>query len=151
MYTAWNTVVKLAWGCPQWTRTYLVQQLLCGSLTSVRVDILCRYVKFFHSLRMSACKEVQVLSRFLGKDVQSVTGKNMHYILESSVLNPWTAVKSKLRAALVAGEVVEVPPQDRWRLKYLSSLLSQRREVRNLALEEEENKLTRLIESLVKN
>ena len=92
-----------------------------------------------------------MLSRFLGRDVQSVTGKNLHYILESSGLNPRTAVNSKLRAALVAGEVVEVPPQDRWRLKYLSSLLSQRREVHNLALEEEENKLTRLIESLVKN
>ena len=56
-----------------------------------------------------------------------------------------------MMAALIAGETVEVPQQDRWRLPYLSSLLSQRREVHNLALEEDEDRLTDLIDSLVAN
>ena len=63
VYNAWNTTVKLAWGCPLWTRTYMVQQLLCCGQTSTWVDIICVYMKFFHSLRKSACHEVQVLSR----------------------------------------------------------------------------------------
>jgi hypothetical protein len=151
VYTAWNTTVKLAWGCPQWTRTYMMQQLLCCGHTSARVDILCRYANFFHSLRKSACYEVQVLSRLLARDIQSVTGKNLQYIYDASGLSPWTASYGRLRDALVAGEVVEVPLQDRWRLPYLSSLLSQRREAHNLALEEEENRLTKLIDSLVAN
>ena len=151
VYTAWNTSVKLAWGCPQWTRTYMVQQLLCAGFSSARVDILCRYQKFFHSLRRSASHEVQVLSRFLARDVQSVIGKNLQYIFEESGLSPWTASQCGLRAALVAGELVQVLPQDRWRLPYLRSLLRQRREAHTDALDDEETRLTELIDSLVAN
>ena len=151
VYSAWNTTVKLAWGCPQWTRTYMVQQLLCCGHTSARVDILCRYVNFFRSLRKSACHEVQVMSRLLARDIQSVTGKNLQYIYDASGLNPWTVSQGRLKAALVAGEVAEVPLQDRWRLTYLRSLLSQRRVAHSLALDEEETRLTKLIDSLVAN
>ena len=48
-----------------------------------------------------------------------------------------------MRDALAAGERVEVPPQDGWRLPYLGSLIIQRRTAFNLALE--------LIDSLVTN
>ena len=151
VFTAWNTAVKMAWGCPIWTRTWMMQQLLCCGHTSARVDILSRYANFFHSLRRSACHEVQVLSRFLARDVQSVTGRNLQYIQEATGLSPWTTSKRRLRDALVAGELVDVPPQDRWRLPYLNSLLSQRREAINLALEEEDKRLSKLIDSLVAN
>ena len=75
----------------------------------------------------------------------------MFYIHEHYGLSPWTASQGGLRAALVADEVVDVPPQDLWRLKYLCTLLSQRREANNMALEEEESRLTKLIDSLVAN
>ena len=151
VYKAWNTTVKLAWGCPQWTRTYLMQQVLCCGHTSARVDILCRYVKFFLSLRRSASKEVQVLSRIMARNIQSGTGKNLQYIAESSGLNPWIASQAQLKASLVAEEIVMVPDQDRWRVPYLCSLQSHRGEVYNLAMEEEENNITELIDSLVRN
>ena len=151
VYTAWNTAVKLAWGCPKQTRTYILQQMLCCGFSSARVDILSRYVKFFHSLRNSACYKVRVMSRLSARDVQSVTGKNLCYVKEATGLNPWCTGYARLRDALVAGEAVEVPQQDRWRLPYLSSLLSQRREAHTLALEEDENRLTKLINSLVIN
>ena len=41
--------------------------------------------------------------------------------------------------------------QDRWYLPYLKSLLSQRRKAINLALEEEDKRLSKLIDSLVAN
>ena len=69
VYSAWNFSVKLAWGCPQQTRTYFVQQLLNCGYTSARVDLLARFSKFFYSLRNSVCHEVQVLSRFVARDV----------------------------------------------------------------------------------
>ena len=56
-----------------------------------------------------------------------------------------------MKGALLAREVVEVPKQDEWRLPYLCSLLSQRRQAHDLALEEEEKYLTDLIESLAVN
>ena len=151
VYTAWNTAVKLAWGCPQWTRTYFLQQMLCCGHSSARVDILCRFVTFFHSLRLSACHEGQIMSRLVARDIQSVTGKNLHYILEETALNPWSSTRKRLKDALLAGEAAQVPQQDRWRLPYLSSLLSQRREAHNLAQEDVELRLSELIDSLVKN
>ena len=46
-------------------------------------------------------------------------------------------------------EMVTVPVQDRWSLPYLSTLLSQRREAYNMTIEDEEKRLTDLIDSLV--
>ena len=151
VYSAWNSTVKLVWGCPQWTRSYFLQQLLCCGQTSAKVDIWTRYVKFFHSLRNSACHEVQVLSRYLARDVQSVTGRNLDLIQEISQLNPWTARLGQLKQALVLAETVDVPLADRWRLPYLCTLLAQRREFQNLAMEEEETRMNELIDSLVMN
>ena len=151
VFTAWNTTVKLVWGCPPQTRTYFMQQLLCCGFTSARVDILSRFVKFFHGLRSSASHEVQVLSRLLARDRQSVTGKNLLLVQELSGMNPWTATPGRLKAALQAEEVVDVPALDRWRLSYLSSLLRQRGEAHYLALEDDEQRITDLINSLVIN
>ena len=80
VYTAWNRSVKMVWGLPQQTRSYFLQQLLCCGFSSARVDIFTRYVKFFQGLKASACYEVQVLSRLLARDMQSVTGKNLNLI-----------------------------------------------------------------------
>ena len=128
-----------------------MQQVLSCGFTSAMVDILCRFAKFFQSLRKSTSKEVQVLSRFLARDVQSVTGKNLQLLLELSGLNPWTASQARLRDVLVAQEAVEVPAQDTWRVPYLCSLLSQRGEAKVLGLEELVEELTDLINSLVSN
>ena len=128
-----------------------MQQLLCCGFTSARVDILSRFVKFFHGLRSSASHEVQVLSRLLARDRQSVTGKNLLLVQELSGINPWTATPGRLKAALQSEEVVDVPALDRWRLSYLSSLLRQRGEAHYLALEDDEQRITDLINSLVIN
>ena len=82
VFSSWNTAVKLAWGLPQQTRTYFLQQLLCCGFSSARVDILTRFVNFFRGLLASASLEVQVLSRLLIRDRMSVTGKNLALIKE---------------------------------------------------------------------
>ena len=110
-----------------------------------------RYQKFFTSLRSSASYEVQVLSRFLARDVQSVTGKNLTLLKEVSSLNPWVTKQSELRSALVAAELVKVPLIDQWRLPYLWSLLTQKIKAHSLVLEEQESRLEELINSLVRN
>ena len=75
----------------------------------------------------------------------------MKYVQEMSGCDPWTTTYGRLRYALVAAEVVEVPQQDGCRLPYLCSLLSQRREAHFLAMEEDEKRITKLIDSLVIN
>ena len=106
-------------------------------------------MKFFHSLRNSASHEVKVLSRYLARDVQSVSGKNLRLVQDISQLNPWNTSYGKLKQALVSVETVEVPLMDRWRLPYLCTLLAQRREAHNLVQEEEEDRLEELVNSLV--
>ena len=94
---------------------------------------------------------MQVLSRLLARDVQSTTGRNLRLVQEVTNLNPWICSYGKLKAALIQAEVIAVPNEDRWRLPYLGTLLSQRREAFTMALETEEKRLTALIDSLVIN
>ena len=51
VFTAWNTAVKLTWGCPRQTKTFLLQNVLSREISSARTDILGRYPKFFLVLR----------------------------------------------------------------------------------------------------
>ena len=78
------------------------QNLLSCGYQSAMVDILTRFVKFFHSLRASACREVEVLSRFWARDTRSVTGSNLQYLYDVSGLSPWTTSSKKLREAFIA-------------------------------------------------
>ena len=94
---------------------------------------------------------MQVLCRVLARDIQSVTGRNLRLVQEMSGLDPWTTSQGRLKTALRREEMVAVPVQDRWRLPYLCTLLSQRREAHNMAMEDEEQRLTGLIDSLVIN
>ena len=66
-------------------------------------------------------------------------------------VNPWTGSCNQLKEGLTRSLSVEVPVQDYWRLGYLSKLITQRREARTLGLDDEEGRVTALINSLVKN
>ena len=110
-----------------------------------------RFVNFFRGLLASASYEVQVLSRLLARDRKSVIGKNLALIREMTGLNPWGASLIRIKAALVLQEHVEVPPTDIWRVPYLVSLLSQRNHAYFMAAEEEQSRLSDLINSLVVN
>ena len=151
VFSAWNTAVKLAWGCPQPTRTYIVQQILCCGYTSARTDLMTRFVSFFKSLRFSSSREVCFLSKLLARDVRSTIGRNLNLIADLSRMNPWTANQNDIRDALIAKETVPVPVMDKWRLPYLCSLLSQRSEAYYNGNDEEVKILSSYIGSLVTN
>ena len=82
VYNAWTTAVKLAWHVPRATRTYLVQQVLSGGLTSAKVDILARFANFFRNLRKSPCPEVAVMANIVGRDLRSTSGRNLRLLEE---------------------------------------------------------------------
>ena len=77
VFSAWDTAVKLAWSCPRWTKTFLLQQVLACDMTSARTDVLGRYAKFSMGLRTSVCQEVRVLFNYISRDLQSITSKNI--------------------------------------------------------------------------
>ena len=67
---------------------------------------------------------------------------------EISGLNPHEFGGRRLHKAIHSHEQVEVVREDEWRISYLHSLLSQRLESRYRGDEEEEKRLTKLIDSL---
>ena len=151
VYNAWSTAVKLAWHVPRATRTYLVQHVLAGGMTSARVDILARYANFYRSLRKSPCPEVTVLANIVGRDIRSTTGSNLKFIEESSGLDPWVFDSSRLKSKLLERELVDVPVQDFWRLRYLCRLLEQRQRLHHLGEADKVKQVTDLIDSVCIN
>ena len=79
IYSAWDTNVKLTWSVPRATRSYLVEQVLSSGYTSARVDILAKFAGFFKSLRLSPSPEVSFLTFLVGRDLRTVTGRNLRY------------------------------------------------------------------------
>ena len=47
---------------------------------------------------------------------------------EASGMDPWIFDSSRLKVELVSRETVEVPEQDRWRVKYLHKLMVEKQE-----------------------
>ena len=149
VYCAWDTAVKLTWSCPRWTRTFLLQRVLSCGLRSARTEILGRYGKFCFGLRTSVSQEIRVLFNYVSRDLQCTTAKNLKLVRDMSGLDPWTAGSWKLKEALHKQQLVDIPNQDVWKVKYLKSLLGQLQESKQLVLEERIDHIQDLIDSLV--
>ena len=151
VFSAWDTAVKLIWNCPQWTRSYILQQILYCGQPSAKVEILSRYLKFFNSLLDSASHEVQVMARFAARDVRTTTANNLRVLKDILGVSPWKRVPSDAKDTLVDALTTDVPEEDYWRLPYFCSLIRQRRLARDSGHSEDEERLNQLICSLVKN
>ena len=146
-----NSAVKLVWGCPIWTRTYILHNLLNCGQSSARVDIIGRYGSFYKGLRDSASHEVRVVSRYVARDVRTTTGKNLGLLRSLTGLNLHSVSTSSLKSALEESLLVPVPEQDAWRIEYLCKLITDRRTAKAAGNQTDEQRHTELINSLVKN
>ena len=151
VFNSWTTGVRLTWGVPRATRSYLVQKVLDSGLTSARVDILARFAGFFQSLRKSPSYEVAVMAGLAGRDIRTTTGKNLKLLEELSGLDPWVFGSGRMKQELVKAETVEVPEQDLWRVDYLARLLEERQVLHYGGDREGEERVAALIDSLCVN
>ena len=149
VFSAWNTAVKLTWDCPRATKTFLLQNTLSCDMSSARTDIIGRYSKFFLSLRESACYEVRVLANLTATDLRTTTGRNLKVVRNASGLDPLRSSFSAVKTAIASREMVDVLPQDKWRIKYLWTLLGRVQEAKYMAKLDEQKELQELIDSLV--
>ena len=120
-----------------------MDNLLSGSLPSVRERLLSQYVGFFQNLFRSACWEVRILARVVGTDSGSVTGKNLANIGAEFNLCPWTKSPATFKKNYVG---YQVPPEDSWRLSLLGKLLVERRDMNTCG--DDTSTITGLIDSL---
>ena len=135
--------MKLTWGCPRQTKTFLLQNVLSREISSARTDILGRYPKFFLSLKRSACYEVRILANWTARDIRTTTGKNLKAVRVASGLDPEWSSFSEVRSAIARREMVEVHAEDMWKL------LGRVHETKHMAMLEEQKELQELIDSLV--
>ena len=122
-YKSWNTFVKLAWGVPLDTYTYLVENCLAENFVPLRKQICTRYVSFFNKLFTSSSKEIRHLARIVAHDANSTVYKNLKYIQELSGWNPWDSTGHQIGLKI---ESSRVPPNNEWRMTLLKKLLATR-------------------------
>ena len=120
-FKSWNTCVKLAYGLPRSTFTYLVEGYLAADQTSLRNQVLSRYPGFYRNLLSSPSREVRILARVVASDPRSTTCRNLRYLERITNLNqPQFCSALKVREAL---PVQHVPEKEKRRLGLLSSLM----------------------------
>ena len=123
-FNCWNTCVKIAYGIPRNTFTYLVEGYFGAGLTSLRNQIVSRYPKFYQKLMNSSSKEVRILIRIVRQDPRSVTCKNLRLLRKMSGMdNAEFYCSNKVKLKL---PVKLVPEKEYWRTGLLTSLLTLR-------------------------
>jgi hypothetical protein len=150
-FSAQQVGVKLAWGVPRGTRTYLLQQCLAPGATSARAEVMARFAGFFTGLRNSPSAEVRTVALLCARDLRTTTGSNIRLVEEASGLSVWSSTTRQVRKAIKEKETVAVPLEDSWRVPYLRKLLEQRLQHHYRADKENEDKVQTLIDSLCVN
>ena len=143
-FKSWNTSVKLIFGVPRSTFTYLVEGYFAQNQPSLRRQILSRYPEFYRKLLTSPSKEVRVLARMVTGDPRSTTCKNLRYLREKTKLDKVEEYSSwRVRDALPA---LEVPETEKWRLGLMQSLFTMRSE-KNMMVQDSK-RICSMIDSL---
>ena len=91
------------------------------------------------------------MANLAGRDLRSPTGRNLKLLEEYTGIDPWVFGSARLKEELLKWEAVETPEEDIWRVDYLFKLLGQRQVSHYSGDEEEEKRLSDLIDSLCVN
>ena len=83
----------MAHGVPKQTRTYLVENLLCCGLPSVKQLVIRRYLQFLQTLLTSDNPVIWQLANLAVTTVKSNTGLNVKNIKDEFLLDPLTTNK----------------------------------------------------------
>ena len=78
---SWSVAVRHMWNLPLNAHRYLIEQL---SGTHARTMLICQYVKFLRSIKKSPKLAVQLLFQKLCANVNTVTGRNIRYVLDAT-------------------------------------------------------------------
>ena len=151
LVAAWRTNVKLSWDVDRSCHNYFLSSVLAPGYRPLLASLLSRFHNFFRSLLVSPSREVQVMARLSSRDIRSNIGSNLSLIIEKTGLDPWEASNVIIKQSLTAAETILPPEGEEWRVRYLPKLLSARLEAFYEGNQEEETRLTDLINSLVTN
>ena len=143
-FKCWNTGVKLVYGVPRSTYTYLVEGFLAKGQPSLRNQVLSRYSGFYRKLLNSPSKEVRMLVRMVSTDPRFTTCKILKYLREKTGFEK-TEIYSSWRV-MDALPVQTVPTNQMWTPGLLSKLMNMKH---NKFIEVQDNKrITAMIDRI---
>ena len=88
-----------------------MKQVLAADFVSLRNQVYSRYVNFFQQLITSSSREVRHLVRIVGRDVRSVTSRNVRLITNLTGLSPWDFARWRIKERLPRSEI---PDNQEW-------------------------------------
>ena len=114
---SWSVSVRYMWDLPNNSHRYFVEPL--GG-THAKSMLMSRYVSFIQSAKRSAKLVVQQLLQMTKDNVETVTGKNIRYILteldQSDIFKVnKISIKKKFKFA-------PIQPADEWKVKFVKEL-----------------------------
>ena len=143
-FKCWNTNVKLVYGIPRQTFTYLVEGYFAKHMPSLRNQIYTRYTGFYRSLLCSPSPEVQLLARLATRDPRSQTFTNLRLLQKKTNIDkPYLFSSARIKLAL---PIKCVPDAEIWRVGLMDKLFTVRSEY--LARMNDSARIVAMIESL---
>ena len=103
-----------------------MDNVLAPHVNNMKASLLHRQVGFFHGLIRGPCREAAVAALLASRDKRTSIGANLALVADLTDMDPWTAGKRELRAALEEAMRPEIPAGDEWRVTALHKLLSAR-------------------------
>ena len=128
---SWSVSVRHMWDLPLNSHRYFVEPL--GGPHAKRM-LISRYVSFVQSAKKSIKLCVQLLLQTIKDDVQTITGKNIRYILDELGQEDIFNVKKSCINELV---FVQIEENDRWKIRFVEEMTNLKQNV--LFLEENDH------------
>ena len=151
LISSWRTCIKLAWNVNRGCRSYLVDHVLVPNIPPLLSSLLSRCHKFFCGLLSNDSHAVTVVARLAARDLRSNLGANLRMMKDISGRDPWCTEELVMKMALRRNCVKEIPKEDFWRVLYLRKLLNLRQQAFYEARDDEVQRISEIIESLVVN
>ena len=121
--------MKIVYGVPRNTFTYLIEGWFTSCMPSLRNQVISRYPKFYRQLTESRSKEIRFLVQIVSNDPRSTTYRNLKLLRERTNLRQ--AEYYSRRRILISLPTERVPDTDIWRVRLLARCLKMRTEIEN--------------------
>ena len=112
LMNCWGVTVKDVWRVPRATHRVYARWLSSG-FSSIREDLLSRWVKFYQSLVTGPSPEVATLARVAAADMRTTTAQNNRLIHDLTGLDARVATAAQVREELRRREPVLTEEESR--------------------------------------
>ena len=135
LVNSWSVAVRHMWGLPSPTHRYLVEEL---SGEHALIMIIRRYIKFIQSIQKSPKLPAQLLLQKILRNVNTVTGKNVRFILDLTRKEDIFKIKPYEIKSTV--KFCEIPAEEKWRTQFIKEIVNINQNT--LTLDQHENALS---------